>query len=89
MFSSAQGTSSESPRCHQRDFGADMPTPHPGQASPDYKNPDQNVADLKQPVTLPTNKARQGVLVRGMWVVLTVSTALAAIMLAVVYMLSQ
>jgi hypothetical protein len=52
---------------HQRDFGADMPTPHSGQASPDYRNPHQNVADLKQPVTLPTNKARQGVLVRGMW----------------------
>jgi hypothetical protein len=54
-------------------------------ASPDYDSPEQNVADLEQPVTLSANKARQGVLVRGMWVVLTVSTALAAILMAISY----
>ncbi len=65
-----------------------MPTTKTGPASPDYKRPEQDVADLKEPVTLSTNKARQGVPVRGMWLVLTISTALAAVMMAVVYMFS-
>ena len=29
-------------------------------ASPDYERPRENVADIPDPVTLPTNKARQG-----------------------------
>jgi hypothetical protein len=55
------------------------------QASPDYENPEQNVADIPEPVILSTNKARQGVLVAGMWVVLVTSTVLAIAGLAAAY----
>jgi hypothetical protein len=47
--------------------------------SADYENPEQNVADIPEPVVLPPNKARQAVLVRGMWMVLAISTALAVV----------
>ncbi len=65
-----------------------MPKAGTGQASPDYERPEQNVADLKEPVVLSTNKARQGVLVRGMWLVLTISTALAAVVMAIALIFS-
>jgi hypothetical protein len=65
-----------------------MPNARTAQASPDYERPEQNVADLKEPVVLPTNKARQGVLVPGMWLVLTISTALAAAVMAIALIFS-
>ena len=57
-------------------------------ASPDYENPEQNVADIPEPVVLPPNKARQAVVVRGMWIVLTISTTLAAVAMAAAYLLN-
>lgn len=55
-------------------------------ASSDYERPEQNVADLPDPVVLSTNKARQSVKVRGMWLVLAISTALAAVALLITYL---
>jgi len=49
-----------------------MPTQD--RASSDYKRPEQNVADLKEPVTLSRNKARGGIRVRGMVLVLIMGT---------------
>jgi hypothetical protein len=62
-----------------------MPTED--KASPDYKRPEQNVADLKEPVILSTNKARGGMRVRGMVLVLTIGTlgAIGALVLIRVY----
>ena len=56
-------------------------------ASPDYERPEQNVASLKEPVTLSTNKARQGVRVTGMVLVLTIGTigAIVALVLVRIY----
>ena len=54
-------------------------------ASPDYERPGQNVADLPEPVTLSTNKARQGVPVRGMRAVLIVGVILALTGMAIAY----
>ena len=54
-------------------------------ASADYERPEQNVADMKDPVILSTNKARQGVPVPGMWLVLTLGTALAAAAMLIAY----
>jgi len=54
-------------------------------ASADYERPEQNVADMKDPVILSTNKARQGVRVPGMWLVLTLGTALAAAAMLIAY----
>jgi len=51
---------------------AEMPTED--KASSDYKRPEQNVADLKEPVTLSKNKARGGIRVRGMVLVLIMGT---------------
>ena len=55
-------------------------------AGSDYERPEQNVADMPDPVTLSTNKARAGVRVRGMWLVLTVGTALAAAAMFIAYL---
>jgi hypothetical protein len=55
-------------------------------ASADYERPEQNVADLPDPVTLSTNKARQGIPVRGMRLVLTVGIVLALAGMAIVYL---
>jgi hypothetical protein len=65
--------------------GGNMPTDEKKRASADYERPEQNVADIEDPVTLSTNKARQGVPVRGMWLVLTIGTALAAAAMLVAY----
>jgi hypothetical protein len=54
-------------------------------ASPDYERPEQNVADLPEPVALSTNKARQGVPVRGMRLVLTVGVILSLVGMAIAY----
>jgi hypothetical protein len=62
-----------------------MATDEKRKASPDYERPEQNVADIPDPVVLPPNKARQAVLVRGMWLVLTISTALAAAAMLIAY----
>jgi hypothetical protein len=59
-----------------------MPTE--AKASPDYKRPEQNVGDLKEHVTLSTNKARQGVRVRGMVLVLIIGTLGAIVALVLV-----
>ena len=63
-----------------------MPTSKDEKVSPDYERPEQNVADLPDPVVLSTNKARQGVPVRGMWLVLTVGIALAVVALLITYL---
>jgi hypothetical protein len=74
-------------RCREKAFGqVDMPADVKSKASPDYERPDLNVADMPDPVTLPANKARQGVPVRGMWLVLTVGTALAAFAMLFAYL---
>jgi hypothetical protein len=57
--------------------------------SPDYERPEQDVSGLPGPVMLSTNRARQGVLVRGMWAVLAISTVLAAMAMVVVYLLPR
>ena len=56
--------------------------------SADYERPRENVADLPDPVALSTNKARAGVPVKGMRLVLTVGIALAILAFIVGYMLS-
>jgi hypothetical protein len=54
-------------------------------ASRDYEQPEKNVADMRDPVTLPTNKAR-GAENRGhMGTVLIASIALVVIAFAAVY----
>ena len=55
-------------------------------ASSDYERPEQDVADLPDPVVLSTNKARQSVKVRGMWIVLAIGTALAAVAVWITYL---
>lgn len=45
-------------------------------ASADYEEPRRNVASMPDPVQMSTNKARAGVRVPGMWLVLTVGIAL-------------
>ncbi len=45
-------------------------------ASSDYEQPRRDVSDMPEPVQMPTNKARAGVRVRGMWLVLTGGIAL-------------
>ena len=61
-----------------------MPTVRKDKASPDYERPEQNVANLEEPVTLSTNKARGGVRVRGMVLVLIIGTAGAIVALVLV-----
>ena len=46
------------------------------------------VADMPEPVQMPTNKARAGIPVKGMRLVLTVGIALAILAFIVGYMLS-
>jgi hypothetical protein len=48
-------------------------------ASPDYERPEQNVADIPEPVQLPATKARAGVRVPGMLLVLAGGIALTII----------
>ena len=48
-------------------------------ASADYEEPRRNVADMPDPVQMPTNKARASVHVPGMWLVLTAGIALTII----------
>ena len=57
-------------------------------ASADYEQPRRDVADMPDPVQMPTNKARAGIPVKGMRLVLTVGIALAILAFIVGYMLS-
>lgn len=57
----------------------------PERASADYKDPEKNVADMPDPVTLPTNKARGGESRGNMGTVLVVSIALVVIAFAAIY----
>jgi len=57
-------------------------------ASADYEEPRRDVADMPEPVQMPTNKARAGIPVKGMRLVLTVGIALAILAFIVGYMLS-
>ena len=54
-------------------------------ASADYEDPGKNVADMPDPVTLPTNKARQGENRGNMFWVLTIGIALVVVAFAVIY----
>jgi hypothetical protein len=54
--------------------------------SPDYEEPEKNVADQHVPVVLPTNKARQGENKGYMTTVVTVGTALAILGLAIIFL---
>jgi hypothetical protein len=51
----------------------------PERASADYEQPQRNVASIPDPVKLSTNKARAGVPVKGMWLVLTLGIALTVV----------
>ncbi len=53
--------------------------------STDYEEPNTNVADKPDPVTLPTNMARQGETRGHMGTVLVASTALAIVLLVGAY----
>ena len=55
-------------------------------ASPDYPQPDKNVADHGRQIVLPTTKARQGINIRAMVYVLVIGTALAIVGLAATYL---
>ena len=61
----------------------------PEKASPDYERPAENVADMPDPVSLPTNKARQGETRGHMRIVLLVGTALAILAFMFGYVLAQ
>ncbi|HEX5778532.1 MAG TPA: hypothetical protein VFY21_06790 [Xanthobacteraceae bacterium] len=63
-------------RAQQEDAGIAVPR---GRASADYEEPRRNVADMPDPVTLPPNKARASIPVKGMWLVLTIGIALTII----------
>ncbi|MGE0339668.1 MAG: hypothetical protein AB7O79_07280 [Xanthobacteraceae bacterium] len=54
-------------------------------ASADYEEPEKNVADMPDPVTLPTNKARQAENRGNMFWVLTIGMALVVVAFAVIY----
>jgi hypothetical protein len=54
-------------------------------ASADYEQPEKNVADMRDPVTLPTNKARQAENRGHMGTVLVVSIALVVVAFAAIY----
>ena len=60
----------------------------PEKASPDYERPAENVADMQDPVALSTNKARAGVPVAGMRIVLIAGIALAILAFIVGYVLA-
>ncbi|MEX2128556.1 MAG: hypothetical protein WD871_09965 [Xanthobacteraceae bacterium] len=59
------------------------------QASPDYERPQENVADMPDPVTLPAIKARQGETSGHMRVVLTVGIALAILAFVFGYLVTS
>ena len=54
-------------------------------ASADYKDPEKNVANMRDPVTLPTNKARAAENRGNMGTVLVVSIALVVVAFAAIY----
>lgn len=56
-------------------------------SSPDYERPDENVADLKRPVTLPMKMARQGETSGHVRRVLYYGLALAVVLMALGYVL--
>jgi hypothetical protein len=56
-------------------------------ASPDYERPRENVADIPDPVTLPTTKARQGETSGHMRWVLYGGLTLAVVLLVIGYLL--
>ena len=58
-------------------------------ASPDYERPQENVADMPDPVTLPTVKARQGETSGHMRWVLYGGLALAILLLLIGYLLVE
>ncbi|MCW5681676.1 MAG: hypothetical protein KF794_08320 [Xanthobacteraceae bacterium] len=55
-------------------------------ASADYEDPGKNVADMPDPVTLPTNKARAAENKGNMGTVLVVGIALVVIAFAAIYL---
>ena len=55
-------------------------------ASSDYEQPDKNVADMPDPVTLPATKARQAENRGHMFWVLTIGIALVVIAFAATYL---
>ena len=65
--------------------GASIPR---DRASADYDQPRVDVSDMPEPVQMPTNKARAGVMVPGMRLVLTVGIALAILAFVVGYAIS-
>lgn len=62
-------------------------TPPIKRASADYELPREDVSDMPDPVALPANKARAGVPVKGMWLVLAGGIALTLIGYVVGYYL--
>jgi len=54
-------------------------------ASADYEQPEKNVANMPDPVVLPTNKARQAENRGNMFWVLTIGMALVVIAFAAIY----
>ncbi|MBX3520584.1 MAG: hypothetical protein KF835_11275 [Xanthobacteraceae bacterium] len=55
-------------------------------ASADYEQPDKNVADMRDPVKLPTNKARAAENRGHMFWVLTIGIALVVFAFAAIYL---
>jgi hypothetical protein len=55
-------------------------------ASADYEQPEKNVANMRDPVTLPTNKARQAENRGNMLWVLLVGIGLVAVAFAAIYL---
>jgi hypothetical protein len=64
-----------------------MQAAKPERASPDYERPQENVADMPDPVTLPTVKARQGETSGHMRRVLYGGLALAIVLMVIGYFL--
>lgn len=58
----------------------------PDRASADYEQPEKNVADMREPVTLPVNKARAAENRGHMFWVLTIGIALVVIAFAAIYL---
>jgi hypothetical protein len=66
-----------------------MPAANAKRASPDYERPQENVADMPDPVTLPAVKARQGETAGHMRWVLYGGLALAILFLLTGYFLVE
>jgi hypothetical protein len=64
-----------------------MQAAEPKRASPDYERPRENVADIPDPVTLPTTKARQGETSGHMRWVLSGGLALAIVLMVIGYLI--